>query len=351
MPWSNSVLPRVLGLFVGLGVCVGAYLFFEAQKQKNIEKQKYGAYGDRLVELRSQLAGDVCNRAASRELAGILEELGQVEEAALALEPAIENCPFNLEFSEWSARLWQRTGKLQRGLARAQSIVKERPTSATGYGIRGSIRLDLGLNTQAIDDYRQVFELERGNLEAGRVRADALEAEGAPCDAADVLDQVLVSSPPATVERMRGRSARLRAQGKCPREYVENGKAVIPVEIDSDVLLVEVKINNRISATMVLDTGASTVTLTRSLATRLGVDLAEAEPYFVGTAGGAAAAYRIALAELRLGGARVKRVAAAVVPSMELGENIDGLLGNSFLAHFKVRVDASKKQVILESLE
>ena len=71
----------------------------------------------------------------------------------------------------------------------------------------------------------------------------------------------------------------------------------------------------------------------------------------MGTAGGAAAAYRIALAELRLGGARVKRVAAAVVPNMELGENIDGLLGNSFLAHFKVRVDASKKQVILESLE
>ena len=47
----------------------------------------------------------------------------------------------------------------------------------------------------------------------------------------------------------------------------------------------------------------------------------------------------------------MKRVAAAVVPSMELGDDIDGLLGNSFLAHFKVRVDASKKQVILESLE
>jgi len=342
---------RIGGVLAGVAVCFGAYQFFESQKQKNIRAAKYGAQGEVLESLREKAADDVCNRSVARELAGRLESLDQIGEAADALERAVSNCPFNIGMTEWLAQLYQRHGDLARALEVAQVIVERRPTLAVGYAVRGSIRRDLGLSTLALADYEQVFALESGNVEAGRVLADALEERGEPCQAAMVLDQMLAFSDPDDGTWLDARSGRLRTLGNCPRERIKDGKATIPVTLDSDVMLVRLRINGRIDATMVLDTGASSVALTSRLAGRLGLSPDRAQAYYVGTANGAALAYRVLLENVKLGGAQVSGVAGAIVPQLDLGPDIDGLLGNSFLSHFRVRVDASKRQVVLETLE
>jgi clan AA aspartic protease (TIGR02281 family) len=162
---------------------------------------------------------------------------------------------------------------------------------------------------------------------------------------------MLAHSKPDDAAWLDSRSGRLRRVGKCPRERIVDGKAIVPVEIDSDVMLVKVRINNKVDATMVLDTGASSVAMTRRLADRLGLSEDDGEPFYVGTASGVTIAYRVVLEEVRLGGARVSRVGAAIVPRMRLGPEIDGLLGNSFLAHFSVQVDGAERRLVLSSLE
>ena len=351
MALSSKLFRPIVSCGVALAIGVGGYQFFEAQKAQNIEKQRYGTYGQRIAELRGLASGDVCNRAVARELTGLLIACDQTKEAAEALDVAVGNCPFDLGLSELSARLWRKSGYLQRALAISEVMVKERPMMAAGYAVRAGVRFDLGRTRDAIADYRQVFEFQRGNVEAARALTDALESGGNPCEAADVLDQMLARRRPDDAEWLESRSRRLRLAGACPRERVEGGEAIVPFSLDSEVMLVRVRFNNRLDATMVLDTGASAVTLTRDFALRLGLSVDDGEPYYVSTAGGAAVAYRVLIDEVRMGGAKVKRVGAAIVPNMQLGDSIDGLLGNTFLSHFRVKVDSASRHVVLETLD
>ena len=159
--------------------------------------------------------------------------------------------------------------------------------------------------------------------------------------------RLLALKSAAELETLRRRADRLRIEGGCPRERIEGGVSSVPFQRQHDVMIVSVKISDRYDAKMLLDTGASSVAITRGLADRIGVDPAEGERFWVGTAGGATSARRVSLASVALGGARVERVRAAVVAGMALGDGVEGLLGNSFLSHFQVSVDAETRRVIL----
>ena len=123
MTLSSNLARSVLAGGVALLIGVGGYHFFEAQKAQNIEKQRYGTYGERIAELRLLADGDVCNRAVARELTGLLIACEQSREAAEVLDVAVRNCPFDLGLSELSARLWRKAGYLKRALEISEVMV------------------------------------------------------------------------------------------------------------------------------------------------------------------------------------------------------------------------------------
>ncbi|MFN7725869.1 MAG: TIGR02281 family clan AA aspartic protease [Rubrivivax sp.] len=94
------------------------------------------------------------------------------------------------------------------------------------------------------------------------------------------------------------------------------------------------QVNGR-SLRFMVDTGASSVALSRAQAEQLGLDWRRGDPVQVGTANGSTVAHRVVLSSLRVGGVEVANVEAVVLPA-----NLpQALLGNSFLGRFQMRRD------------
>jgi clan AA aspartic protease (TIGR02281 family) len=113
--------------------------------------------------------------------------------------------------------------------------------------------------------------------------------------------------------------------------------------------LVPVQING-VSATLVLDTGASQTMISPDLARRAGMAVTRGAPMLAGNVVGGR---RVSVPLVR---ARSVSVGAAAVEDMDVGvydalpgrPEVDGLLGASFLHHFKFTVDRKNLQLLLE---
>ncbi|MEO8057085.1 MAG: retropepsin-like aspartic protease [Burkholderiales bacterium] len=91
-------------------------------------------------------------------------------------------------------------------------------------------------------------------------------------------------------------------------------------------------INGRAVRFMV-DTGATSVAMSMAEAEHIGLNYRDGQRMFVGTANGAVPAYKVRLAEVRIGDVTVYDIEAMVVPAQM--EFI--LLGNSFLTRFQMK--------------
>jgi len=111
--------------------------------------------------------------------------------------------------------------------------------------------------------------------------------------------------------------------------------------------IVSVLINDRVQGRFILDTGAAHVTISQALAERLALDTSTALPTEVRLADGRKVkAKSVTLRSVALGDARAEWVPATILPS-SVSEDIDGLLGMSFLRHFVVRLDGASGKLVL----
>ncbi|MCF8721846.1 aspartyl protease family protein [Nitrospina gracilis] len=124
-------------------------------------------------------------------------------------------------------------------------------------------------------------------------------------------------------------------------------KHVIPLtSIGNGNYIVDVMINGSIPGKFVVDTGASSVTLSEGLGRKVHRNLGSLPKLQVQTGGGMVDSPLLLLRSLKVGSARVENVEANVNPF--LGEGFDGLLGMSFLGDFQVRVDSTDDALILD---
>lgn len=145
---------------------------------------------------------------------------------------------------------------------------------------------------------------------------EALGTDGPP-SAPEMIATPVVSSPPGVARVARADDGHYWAEAQI------NGRAV----------------------RVLVDTGASVVSLTRDDALRLGFQLTSEDfDQTVATAGGAARAARVQLAEVGVDGARVARVEALVV---ERGL-AHSLLGMSYLGRLE-RFEATPESLTLRS--
>jgi predicted aspartyl protease len=137
-----------------------------------------------------------------------------------------------------------------------------------------------------------------------------------------------------------------------PRVYrnkVIARKVMPPVRETTEVVIVDkqihlpVSLRNRdrkVSATMILDTGASITCITEELAGRLGIDLDDARVVSMGMADGSMIDIRVANVDsVRVGDRMRSPFKIGILPRFEKRPAHDGYLGLDFLSAFQHRID------------
>ncbi|MFW2332132.1 MAG: retropepsin-like aspartic protease family protein [Nitrospinota bacterium] len=121
----------------------------------------------------------------------------------------------------------------------------------------------------------------------------------------------------------------------------------IPLVRTNQSYFVNISINDQ-PKQLLLDTGASLTVISTKIAKSLGIkELKDLPRIPVSTAAGGSFIYLVTFKSIKIGNLELENVEGGI--STELGGNIDGLLGGSFLNNFIYQIDSNKSQLILKS--
>ncbi|MDO8525785.1 MAG: retropepsin-like aspartic protease [Candidatus Omnitrophota bacterium] len=138
---------------------------------------------------------------------------------------------------------------------------------------------------------------------------------------------------------------------RAAKESIVQGTIDLTRDPDSKSILIDVLLDDQVKATLILDTGASIVVLTRKKSEELGLDLSDTvnDIAMLQLAGGQkVAAKMVMLKSVRIKDIEVKNVLAGVLlEGAEMGLK-DGLLGMTFLNKFNLKIDLKNMKMGLE---
>jgi clan AA aspartic protease (TIGR02281 family) len=117
----------------------------------------------------------------------------------------------------------------------------------------------------------------------------------------------------------------------------------VPYEQHGNAMLVRVRLNDRVSAPFVVDTGATDVVVPAAVAERAGVTIGADTPRETyATANGLISQAVVVFEAVEVGEARVENVRGSVSDSLPVG-----LLGTSFFNHFTLQIDPAARVITL----
>ena len=133
-----------------------------------------------------------------------------------------------------------------------------------------------------------------------------------------------------------------------PGSVSSNGEVQVPlIPVGGGNFLIETVLNGRVKARLMLDTGASLITLTEEIGNKLGVSpYSNSAELPFNTAGGENWMPLVALEMVAVGSAETRLVEASINSHIK---EIDGLLGMSFLGDFRFEIDRTNKLLTLKS--
>jgi clan AA aspartic protease (TIGR02281 family) len=142
------------------------------------------------------------------------------------------------------------------------------------------------------------------------------------------------------------KQAEARLQAEKARQYAPKEIAAFD---ENGHLFLAVRINEKVDAKLLLDTGASTILLSRQKAEASRLDLESPKRIQAKIADGRTVeAIPVMLETVRVGDVSAENVQAAVLAESLPDGHFDGLLGMSFLNRFNFQVDYANKKLILE---
>ena len=125
-------------------------------------------------------------------------------------------------------------------------------------------------------------------------------------------------------------------------------KASIPFEKHGQVVVIDARLNNKASAKLVVDTGASYTMISNAIAKELNVQPSGSQSALsFQTAAGIIQAPVVTLQSIIVGGMEVKDLAAAI-HDIAPGSAVAGLLGLNFLSNFRLDIDTENGVLHLE---
>lgn len=286
------------------------------------------------------LTATPCARDA---VVGLLQEqmkLGNPRSALEAAQSFQQRCgPFR-KLARYTYGAHMQLHEYERAAIDASSLIEDNPEDKDYRWWRGQAFEEAGALDKAAADYQYAISIQPLLMRVPMNLATVYEKLHRPCDALFTVEQYAqhypaIRSDAAVQQRMK----RLDEQGGCQR-LAGAGRALIRFTPGSRGILVSARLNDRVEAQFIVDTGATMVAITRQLGSQLGIAWNEADTVLMGTAGGVRTAQLVALDAVEVQGARAERVEAAIAD--ELPPGIDGLLGLSFLSRFVMYLDEAQ---------
>jgi aspartyl protease family protein len=307
-----------------------------------IELPAYIAENEPVRSPLEALGREPCDQKAIEELGNALDKVGRRREAANAYTSFSATCNHHAPSLRAAINILLTLSDHQRAASVANDLIALEPFNDNGYFLRALAEDRGGETRRAIDDYITAIELF-GNKEhissaSYLALARAYEKLGQFCDAIEPIE-TWVALDPAHNDTTQARAiiADYTAKGRCAvavgneEKFPRIGGVVkLPVMV------------NGVRGTFVLDTGASFVALTSSFAQKAMVNPEADSVVRLHTANGLADGKLGRAATVQLRSLSAKDVQVVIQPDSKAtyGEGIDGLLGMSFLARFKVSLDA-----------
>jgi clan AA aspartic protease (TIGR02281 family) len=123
--------------------------------------------------------------------------------------------------------------------------------------------------------------------------------------------------------------------------------AVVPLKSNNQALMVDATLNQMVTGTFVVDTGATYTSISRDMAKQMGIDLVNCEHIVITTANGRIEVPKVLIKRLDVKGLEAKNVEATVI-DIHKGASFNGLLGLSFIKQFKLTIDANAGRLIFQ---
>jgi tetratricopeptide (TPR) repeat protein len=285
-----------------------------------------------------QVKREPCDNVAFIALAKLMEGAGYPRESAMSLEAYNRSCTFSEEMLQSAYAAYTRIGDHKAAINVADELVKFDSASYDYRFMRGSAYERSREYKAALADYISTLDLFPDLSKVAGSQFYQVSAMydkiGKPCDAIGPLETYISYD-------VKGRQSQQIAKlisdyarkGKCAANYA-NGSARVLIPPSN---LVDVVINGS-RARMVLDTGASHLSLTPEMAARARIMPDASDLVEVKVVGG--------LLKQATGYAQTVQVAEATAANVPLliavgskdafGPGIDGLLGMTFLSRYTV---------------
>ncbi len=131
--------------------------------------------------------------------------------------------------------------------------------------------------------------------------------------------------------------------------YMRSRVFIVPIASDKNSnLYVKAILNDSLPVRLLLDSGASEITIPEAIAQRLGLKTEDMEPSAIMSVTDTVAASEATLKSVKVGSAESSYVGCLVSKgASNFGENADGLLGMSFLSRYKFTIDPQLRQLVL----
>jgi aspartyl protease family protein len=299
-----------------------------------------------------QLSREACYTDAIIGLGRALLDAGYPRETAISLRSFVKRCGSASaeKVLPWAYSALEKLNDWSSALDVADELVNASPASATARYWRAMAYDNSGKFSQAMLDYMNTVQLI-GNPKAAFAEvfykwSRTYAALARYCDAIGPIEMYISLDP---VNRRTPQTTRIISdyaeKGDCDKRYA-TGTARVPFAIRSGVRTLSVIVNG-VAGTMILDAGATFVSITPRFAVKARVTTESGNQMIMQTVGGKALADIGYANSISAGKAVATGVTTAVMrdDSDQFGKGVDGLLGMSFLSRFNVRLSSSEVEM------
>jgi aspartyl protease family protein len=289
-------------------------------------------------KLLDQLQREPCDREAVEPLANVMVQSGYPREAAKSALKFGQRCGHSADLLEVAYAAFTRLSDYNGALGASEEMIKLDQASGRYRFLRGTAQERLKNYKAALSDSISTLQLfvDLSNVAPSEFYwiSRMYDAVGRPCDAITPLEMYLSYD---VANRQTPQISQMI------REYANKGNCRATYATGSDRLLigstnvVDVTINGA-KGRMIVDTGASMVSMTAAFAARARILPDESNPITFHVVGGTVQSAPGYAQLIEVGRAQAANVPVAIGmgSSGTYGPQVDGLLGMTFLARFNV---------------
>ena len=303
-----------------------------------------------VLQALEELTRERCDETAIVNLGKALQAAGQRRDAANAHVRFSATCGGRSESLQSAANIFLGIADFERAAEAATAMTALEPLNDNGYFLRAVAYDRSGQASKAVDDYTTAIELF---TQKGRIAdvsfvglARNYEKMGQPCDAAAAIES-WVAINPSRYDTAKTRSiiAGYESKGKCA-SATAGKEEVFARARRGEVVTLPVTING-VPGRLMLDTGASFVSLKASFAAKAKVEIDQESKIQLYTANGISEGRRGRAAAIQVRSLRANDVPLVVQTDAKgtYGPGVDGLLGMSFLSRFQVTLDGKSVRI------